>query len=210
MALFKNDPSTDTAISAAELNRLESYATASAGSDGDFHVTFTGASALATNDYIEIRFPAATTSADNARVSIDGGSTYMNVKSLEARQLLASEIEDRRLRLYYDGTNFIAMNNSTLSATGSTQIESGLIIKWGILTSDDSIGSNSTTVTFTDAFPNACVGAWVNCSDPGYGVTNDVLGVAYIASYTTANMSLMRKWSVDPGSLDYTWIAIGY
>ena len=121
MGFYKNSPSTDSPINATNLRRGEAYSTATAGSDGDFDITIPANDTLTTNDYIELRLPAATTGSSNARISIDGGSNYFNIKDKNGNQLLASIVEDDRHRFYYDGTDFIFDNNSIEIATKLTQ-----------------------------------------------------------------------------------------
>ncbi len=107
-----NDPATTTPISADNLSRLEKYLLATAGSNGDFYVTIPNASGLAANDIVNIAFPAATNGASNARLSLDGGSTYKEIRlpiptGAMSYNMLASAVQNGKVTLVYDGTYFM-------------------------------------------------------------------------------------------------------
>jgi len=81
------------------------YITATADINGDFYVTIPHSSGLAINDIVRISFPAATINTSNARLSIDGGTTYKNI-FCDGVQVKAVIPENTPLTLYYDGTEF--------------------------------------------------------------------------------------------------------
>ena len=91
-------------------DNVTKYLTATAGSNGDYYVDIPNT--LATNMKINISFPAATDNTKNARLSIDGGSTYKNIKFFDTTQVLASEIETKYKALYYNGTDLILLDES--------------------------------------------------------------------------------------------------
>lgn len=119
-------------------NESEMYITATAGSNGDFYVSIP--LALATNNIVKISFPTATNGASNARLSVDGGTTYKDIKLSTIR--IASEVQSRQLSFRYDGTDFVPLETEyfpiaytpTLTASvGSitTYTSSGYYIKKG-------------------------------------------------------------------------------
>lgn len=110
-----NDPSTDTPISADNLSRMEKYTLATAGANGDFYVNFPNGANLATNDIVYILFPAATNGASNARLSVNNGTTYKNIKLSTVR--LASEVQNRKLSFVYDGTDFVPLETEFFPIT---------------------------------------------------------------------------------------------
>lgn len=83
----------------------DKYYPATAGANGDFYVTLLGT--LATNHIVYISFPTATNGASNARLSVDGGTTYKNIKWVNIR--LASEVASQKLSFVYDGTDFVPL-----------------------------------------------------------------------------------------------------
>jgi hypothetical protein len=121
-----NDPSVTTPISAVNLSRSEKYTWAAAGSNGDFYVNYPGSANLATTDIVMIWFSAATNGASNARLSVDGGTTYKNIKLSTIR--IASEVASRKLSFVYDGTDFVPLETEffpiaytpTVSSAGGT------------------------------------------------------------------------------------------
>lgn len=108
---WANDPATTTPISADNLSRLEKYTLATAGSNGDFYVNFPNGANVATNDIVFIVFPAATNGASNARLSVDNGASYKPIYNVVAQK--ASDVQNRKLELVYDGTNFVNIDEET-------------------------------------------------------------------------------------------------
>ena len=94
---------------------VDKYITAVAGSNGDFYVTTP--IALATNQIVYIAFPSATNGASNARLSVDGGTTYKNIKLSTIR--IASEVASRKLSLTYDGTDFVPLDTTHYELWGN-------------------------------------------------------------------------------------------
>lgn len=95
------------------VNEIGKYNTATAGTNGDFNATLKGT--LSSGDIVRISFPTATVPTSNARLSIDGGTTYKNV--FFGIQLLASEIENTNQTVYYDGTQWQLSNKkNTITA----------------------------------------------------------------------------------------------
>lgn len=115
---WKDFPDTSTPITTEGLQNIEDgienvdnrlsdeeiYTTATAGNNGDFHVTLTNTT-LTNGRVVKISFPTATNGTSNARLSIDGGVTYINVR-MGSVNVIAEELQNRRLEMVYDGTYF--------------------------------------------------------------------------------------------------------
>lgn len=91
------------------VNEIGKYNTATAGTNGDFNVTLKGT--LSSGDIVNISFPTAIVPTANARLSIDGGTTYKNIKYENGVQALASDIQSVDYELKYNGTDFITINS---------------------------------------------------------------------------------------------------
>lgn len=87
------------------VNEIGKYNTATAGTNGDFYVTLKGT--LSSGDIVRISFPAATNPASNARLSIDGGTTYANIRNKVLWQLRGAGVENLQGVFVFDGTNWI-------------------------------------------------------------------------------------------------------
>jgi hypothetical protein len=98
-----NSPSTVSIMSADNLSRAERYLTATAGANGDYYLTIPNGASVTTNDLIHVRFPVATNAASDARISIDGGTTYVNVKT--SINIPASAIQNARFSFVYDSVS---------------------------------------------------------------------------------------------------------
>lgn len=109
-----NKPSTASPINASNLNKIENgidinsrYITATAGSNGDFNINIASYTTLTAGLKLNITFPTATVPTANARLSIDGGTTYKNISNS-----LASRVQNQRKELVYNGTTFEIINES--------------------------------------------------------------------------------------------------
>src|SRR5574344_1480619 len=134
--IWKDYPNTTTQIKAEDLNNIENgiddvdsrlvtaesdidtaeanitnlqnvtkYITATAGSNGDFYINI-GITPY-TGMIVYISFPTATTGTSNARLSINNGTNYYNIKSLTNENIKASVIQNANYLFRFDGTNFI-------------------------------------------------------------------------------------------------------
>lgn len=104
------------AINATNLNNMEggiynndvksNYITFTAGSNGDFkaNTSITLATGMIIYGYIS---EAATTGTANARLSIDNGSNYKNVKTSYGTQIIGDHIESGWHTFRYNGTDMI-------------------------------------------------------------------------------------------------------
>lgn len=112
------------------VNEIGKYNTATAGTNGDFYLTLKGT--LSVGDIVRISFPTATVPSANARLSIDGGVTYVNIvrmKSSEVFQFQANGVENSLLELTYDGANFVVSGglSKEVFLTGIITASSGKI-----------------------------------------------------------------------------------
>ncbi len=131
------------------------YTNATAGSNGDFYITMV--QPLATNDIVYINFPTATNGASNARLSVDGGTTYKNIKLSTVR--IASEVQNKKLSFVYDGTDFIPIETEyfSIAYTPTITAASGTITTASGTASYVKIG-NIITVTFSVTVTTAGTG----------------------------------------------------
>ena len=91
------------------VNQIGAYNTVVAVTNGDFKVTLKGT--LTTGDIVKISFPTATNGSSDARLSIDGGITYVNIKYENGVQAIASDIQNVEYELKYNGTDFLTINS---------------------------------------------------------------------------------------------------
>jgi len=111
-----NSPSTVSPRNANNLARSEMFLTATAGANGDFNVTIPNGANVATNDIVQISFPAATNGASVARLSINNGTTYKNIAV--KTNLLANMVENKKIRFVYNGTLWVPLDPIRVSITG--------------------------------------------------------------------------------------------
>lgn len=96
------------------INQVGSYNTLTAGSNGDFYGTLKGT--LSAGDIVSIYFPTATTNTATARLSVDGGSNYYNIKLLRGFSTVPASLIESGYRVFrFDGTNFIWINTNLVA-----------------------------------------------------------------------------------------------
>ena len=102
------------------IENVTQYLTATADVNGDYKIDIP--TVLATNMFLSIAFPTATTNTQGARISIDNGITYKNIVNLDFyyTPILAKEIENKRVFLYYNGTNWVYKTNLIAAYTFAT------------------------------------------------------------------------------------------
>lgn len=93
----------ENSVNIKKVNNVTKYLTATAGANGDFWIDIEND--LVAGMVLYISFPTATNPASNARLSIDGGVTYINVR-MGSVNVIAEELQNRRLEMVYDGTYF--------------------------------------------------------------------------------------------------------
>ncbi len=131
---------------------------------------------LAANDIVRIAFPAATNGASNARLSVDGGTTYKNIKLSTIR--IASEVQSKNLSFVYDGTDFVPLEVQFFPIDFTPTA----IAASGTLTSYTSIGNyikvgRLVTYNFTITITNKGTGASILLvSTPFTPVLNSIGG----------------------------------
>lgn len=100
--------STVDALSANQgrvLDNVTKYITAAAGSNGDFNIDL-GITPY-TGMIVYVSFPSATTGTSDARLSLNNGTNYYNIKSKSNYNILSISIENSYIPLVFDGTNFV-------------------------------------------------------------------------------------------------------
>ena len=108
MAFWQDLPNETTPRNSENLSRSERYLTATAGLNGDFYVEIDGAGGLTEGDILRISFPEATSGSADARLSIDGGTAYKDIKLLRgANNIPAKLIQSGDRIVRYDGTRWV-------------------------------------------------------------------------------------------------------
>lgn len=121
--IWKDYPDTTTPILASDMNNIENgiealdnvtkYITATAVSNGDFKINISNA--LTTGAIVNISFPTAVNPASAVQLSVDGGTNYYNIRFYDTTyNLLARNVENQRITLYFDGTYFRTLKNWVL------------------------------------------------------------------------------------------------
>jgi hypothetical protein len=99
-----------------------------------------------------------------------------------------------------DHTHASLAVSGTLAAQGSVDIPVGsskFIVKWG----ETNVSNGGTTITFSTAFPNNCVGVFPTVID---------VNPHYAGIVSKGATSVILKQDYPGGSLPVNWIAIGY
>jgi len=144
---------------ATELNTLFNTATISVNSD--YILDIDSFYSLSTGSKISIDFPTAIDDTQNARLSIDNGSTFKNIFQ-DGSQILGSAVEDTQQTLYYDGTQF--------NVTGVSQSQLSNLLVRAIVTATDTefydssgnlihtvAGANPTSITFDNVVQSGLI-----------------------------------------------------
>lgn len=184
---WANSPSTSTPISAENLNHMDDkienldeisrYIIATATTNGDYKINSTVT--IETGVKFNITFPTATNSASNARLSIDNGSNYYNIKSTNGTQLIALQIQKRSIELRFDGTDFI-YNGLVILATTE-------------FATNDFIGSKRIygKMFSVAAFPNNTTAAI------SHGLTNTAIQVVDVKFYGRTTAGTYQIGGID-------------
>jgi len=100
---------------------------------------------------------------------------------------------------FYSGSAAHSANQYNVTGTnGSVLLPMGIILKWGSATF---VGSQSPSVTFTNAFPNNCFGVQLSLLNAGGTQTQNRLSTVTTSGFTASvNAS---------GSSTWYWLAIG-
>jgi len=99
----------------------------------------------------------------------------------------------------YSGTSAQSAHQYNVTSTnGSVLLPMGIIMKWG---SQSFVGSQSPTVTFANAFPNACFNVQLSLLNTGATQTQNRIATI-TASGFTANVNAS-------GASTWYWVAIG-
>lgn len=101
-------------IDIIDLDNVTKFLSATAVTNGDYKVNISNT--LTTNMFVYLYLPNATTSTQTARLSIDDGSTYKNIKLLRgANTLTANYIQNNFAILRYNGTDWIWVNTNLVA-----------------------------------------------------------------------------------------------
>lgn len=93
------------------INQIGSFIPLTAGANADYYYTFKGT--LATGDIFSGYFPLVTNGSSNAKLSVNGsGGTYINLIYFDGTQVLGNEVSLKYKSMYYDGTNFVLLDES--------------------------------------------------------------------------------------------------
>lgn len=178
-----NDPSTVSPITADNLARAERFLLATAGADGDYYVTIPNGVNLALNDRISISFPVATDDTKDTRISIDGGTTWKNVKT--NINVVASAIESQKITFQYDGTYWVP----TMPIRGY-----GTNLEW-VQYPDGRAEVNIQGATLTMSIPDAfgSLYRYISSGTNGVGVTMPGVFSASPAVYASLQSSSPTK-----------------
>lgn len=106
---------------------------------------------------------------------------------------------------FYSGNAAHSSNQYVSSASGSSLLMGGMIIKWGSATSNG--GPNA--VTFASAFPNNCFSVIAQPINAGAAtIANDYV---YVSGQSTAgfNATGSRRTTLTAASVNFFYIAIG-
>lgn len=93
------------------INQIGSFIPLTAGANAYYYSTFKGT--LETGDIFSGYFPLATNGSSNAKLSVNGsGGTYINLVYFDGTQVLGNEVSLKYKSMYYDGTNFVLLDES--------------------------------------------------------------------------------------------------
>jgi hypothetical protein len=96
----------ENSVNIKKVNNVTKYITATAGADGDFWIDIEND--LVAGMVLYISFPTATNPASNARLSIDGGNTYVDVKLLRGFETIPAKLlSNKKVKLIYNGAKWI-------------------------------------------------------------------------------------------------------
>jgi len=165
------------------VTNIEKYTTATATTNGDYKISSN--ITLTTGTILWLTFPAATSSTNMARLSIDDGTTYKNIKLLRgATSIPAHLIENKNARLKYDGTYFVWDDTSLVAFAEPTNGETSFTIGNLDVNADGGVYEieafikNSGAVTSISCRPNSIL--------TGY----ESIAIPLVATTATANGNL--------------------
>lgn len=108
LSILTTDTKTSAVNAINEVNLNSKYHTATADTNGDFKVDFPSTFVLSSGDIVKISFPSATDNTKDARLSVDDGTTYINIYT--SMNIPADAIENQNISFVYDGTNFVPLD----------------------------------------------------------------------------------------------------
>lgn len=232
--VWENLPSTNTPLNAENLNNIEDgietidnrlsdeevYKTATAGSNGDFHVTLTNTT-LTNGRTVKVSFPAATNGASNARLSIDGGTNYVNILNH-----IGKNLSNTRQDLVFNETDFKVVNEpNTISVGISTDYttlstaEEKLPINTIFQKSGDKLSLSANGVLINAGVSRVKVSSNVMYSTVPAGGLNEIhanniyinttkvgeTGIRPVGSFPSVSLST-RIFNVTPGDIIFLYV----
>jgi hypothetical protein len=172
------------------LQNVTKYITATAGSNGDFNINL-GVTPY-TGMIVYVSFPSATTSTSNARLSINNGTNYYNIKSLTNENIKASVIQNVNYLFRFDGTNFILYGINNYSTT--TELPIGIWTDGKTIYRKTFIGNLPTLLTSN--WTNVFAISGVSKSIKIYGIlTRGDGSIIEVPRYENANYNLLLDYS---------------
>lgn len=145
------------------INQIGSFIPLTAGANADYYSAFKGT--LETGDIFSGYFPLATNGSSNAKLSVNGsGGTYINLIYFDGTQVLGNEVSLKYKSMYYDGTNFVLLDESfsrtntngtytrykdgTMITYQEIEVEIACNTAWGNLF----VGNYATAINFPQTF----------------------------------------------------------
>lgn len=107
------------------INVLSSSFLTPTNSGADYTLDLSNYFELETHDRLHINFITAGVTLNNARLSIDGGITFVNI-FIDGEQALGEDVQLKQMSLYYDGTNWEQISNKPIPDTFGQIVASGL------------------------------------------------------------------------------------
>lgn len=114
----------------------------------------------------------------------------------------------------YVATTQFTGSNQNLTGNGYQKLPGGLIIQWGTVTNNNSLGSGLNTLVFPISFPNECLSiAKMNIASSGSGYTTSDAsfqdGGVTASGATWIGYKSDNTISTTPGTVAMSYIAIG-
>lgn len=178
---------------AIKLENVTKYVAVTADANGDFKCTLTNT--LATNMILNLIFPTATDNTKVARISIDNGSNYKNIKALTTN-IVSKDVESLKQTVFYDGTDFRIIDNLVdlnVSASGiiaTNEFLSSKRVYKKLFTGQMANASSATQNLFSFSSITGYTNIWCDTSLSFVYSANETLSLNWF--YTTTDYS--RLW----------------
>lgn len=107
-------------------------------------------------------------------------------------------------QLFFYSTNRANSNQYSTSASGSTMLLGGMILKWATSVTNGGSGGN-VNVSFSSAFPNACLSVVISPANAAASVS-----IAYVTSISASGFSIRPGGVPFPANSNFSYMAVGY